>query len=309
MRFFPAPGARWWFASALLATTLTAAATPRELITCGRDKVMILDLDAPRDASGAPAIVWTWRAAGRADLPVELHGLFRSTAECKPVDGGRQILIASSGGAVALVERASGAVVFYGRAANAHSADLLPNGRVAVAASRDPAGRAGDALILFDLSRSDREVWRTKLPSGHGVVWDAARRVVWALADQELRSYQLAEWNSSAPRLALVASHPLPEGGGHDLYPIPATNFLSVTTEKRCWLFDREQRKFAPHPFLARRAAVKGIAEHPGTRQIAFTEADRPHWWTTRIQFLKPEDRCAIPGEQFYKARWNLPAP
>jgi hypothetical protein len=283
-------------------------AVTRELIVCGREKVLILDLDS-RDSAGSPKIIWSWRAPGRTDLPAEYHPLFRSTDECKPVEGGRRILITSSSGAVALVERAIGAVVFYGRAVNAHSADLLPNGRIAVASSRDPKENKGDALILFDITQSNRELWRTELPSGHGVVWDEKRRVVWVLADRELRSYQLTAWNSATPTLARLATIPLPEGGGHDLYPVPGTAFLSLTTTSRCWLFDRDKQAFSPHPLLAAHASIKSITEHPVTRQIAFTEAERPNWWTTRIQFLHPDETCSVPGEQFYKVRWNVTAP
>src|SRR5436190_16636480 len=302
---------RAWRFGAMLAATCTVAfaassePVSRELIVCGREKVFIVDLNA-RDGSGTPKTVWSWKAAGRADLPAEFHPLFRSTDECKPVDAGRQILITSSGGAVALVDRAKDAVVFYGRAVNAHSADLLPNRRIAVASSHDPKGNRGDALILFDLAQPDRELWRTELPSGHGVVWDETRHIVWALSGQELRSYHLADWNTPGPKLTRTAAIALPDKSGHDLYPIPGTAFLSVTTERHCWLFDRDKRVLLPHPMLADRAGIKSINEHPVTRQIAFTEAESPNWWTTRIQFQKPDETCAIGDEQFYKVRWNV---
>ena len=278
----------------------------RQLITCGRERVHILDLDA-RDAAGAPKILWTWQAGGRPDLPADYVPLFRSTDECKPVDGGRRILVTSSSGAVALVERKDGAVVFYGRAVNAHSADLLPGGRVAVAASRDPRGNQGDALILFDIAQPGRELWRTALPSGHGVVWDEKRQVVWALADKEIHRYRLADWKTATPRLERVATVALPESGGHDLFPVPGAHDLSVTTSSRCWLFDRDRGTLRPHPALSERAAIKSIAQHPVTGQIAFTEAERPNWWTTRIQFLNPAETCSVGSEQFYKVRWNVP--
>src|SRR5262249_49352827 len=150
------------------AASIHAAPLARELITCGREKVLILDLNA-RDAGGTPRTIWSWRAADRAELPPDVRALFRTTDDCKPVDGGRRILItASRGGGVALVERANGAVVFYGRAVNAHSADLLPNGRIAVAASHDARENKGDALVLFDVKQADRELWRTELPVAHG---------------------------------------------------------------------------------------------------------------------------------------------
>ena len=106
-----------------------AAPLARELITCGRDKVLILDLNA-RDAVGTPKTIWSWRAADRAELPADVRVLFRSTDDCKPVDGGRRILITSSSGGVALVERANGAVVFYGRAVNATRPTCCPVSQV-----------------------------------------------------------------------------------------------------------------------------------------------------------------------------------
>ncbi|MDO8539466.1 MAG: DUF6528 family protein [Opitutaceae bacterium] len=280
-----------------------AARANRELVVCGRDEVFILDLDA-RDAAGAPKKIWSWQAAGRRDLPAEYHGLFRSTDECKPFDGGRRILITSSGGAVALVDREKDSVLFYGRAVNAHSADLLPNGRVAVAASRDPQGTKGDALILFEIASPGRELWRTELPTGHGVVWDESRKILWALADREIRRYQLVDWETTAPRLRLVGGLQLPEGSGHDLYPVPHTSFLSVTTAAHCWLFDRDVNALVPHPALSARSSIKCISQHPITGQLAFVEAERPNWWSLRIQFLHPDQSCSVPDEQFYKVRW-----
>jgi hypothetical protein len=285
---------------------LAATEPRRELITCGREKVLILDLNS-LDAAGTPKILWTWQAEGRAELPAEYRSLFRSTDECRPVEGGRRILIASSGGAVALVNRATGHVDFYGRAVNAHSADLLPRGRIAVASSRDPRDGKGDSLILFDVTQPGRELWRTDLPSGHGVVWDEQRQSLWALSDEEIRIYRISAWNTDTPRLLLDQAVRLPEAGGHDLSPVPGTAFLSVTTNGHCWLFDRDSKKLTRHPLLGDRAAIKCIGVHPATGEIAYTEAERPNWWTTRIRFINPENTCSVSGEQFYKVRWNVP--
>lgn len=285
-------------------TPVLSQSVSRELITCGRERVHILDLNR-RDANGTPKITWTWQAAGRADLPKDYHALFRSTDECKPIDGGRRILIVSSGSGVALVDREKDSVLFYGRAVNAHSADVLPGGRIAVAASRDPRENKGDALILFDITMPGRELWRTDLPSGHGVVWDEKRAIVWALADQEIRGYRLSDWKTPAPKLERIAAIPLPERGGHELHPVPGTSMLAVSTATKCWLFDRDAKTISPHPKLAEKSSVKCISVHPTTGQIAFIEADRPNWWTEKVRFIEPDDTFTLPGEQFYKVRWN----
>ena len=280
------------------------AGAPRELVVCGWDEVFILDLDA---AGTAPRRTFSWRARNRADLPDEFEKLFNSTDECKPVDGGRKILITSSGSGVALVDRVADRVLFFGRAANAHSADLLPGGRIAVAASHDNAGK-GDRLILFDAARSDRELWSDELPWGHGVVWDEGRRVVWALADKDIRAYELRDWESAAPKLQRVATIALPEGGGHDLSPLAGTPMLAISTNNRCWLFDRDARTFRAHPDLGDKPRVKGISHHPATGQLAYVQAEGKDWWAERIHFLHPAGTLHVPGEHFYKVRWNVTA-
>src|SRR6185436_3535907 len=115
----------------LLASCATGRGTtrPSDLIVCGGDEVVILDL---RDF---PKQVWSWRAADRPELPEAFRKKFGSTDDCKPVDGGRKILITSSGGAAALVERSTGKVLFYAAVPNAHSAEVIPGNRLVAASS------------------------------------------------------------------------------------------------------------------------------------------------------------------------------
>jgi hypothetical protein len=273
---------------------------PHELIVCGWDEVFILELPE----AGPPHKVWSWRAAERPDLPEEFRGLFGSTDECKPIEEGRKVLITSSGGAFALVDRARDRVLSYGRAANAHSADLLPANRVAVAASHDRAGK-GDRLLLFDLTRPAQELGSEELPWGHGAVWDPQRQRLWALSNEDIRAYRLRQWDTATPRLERVAILPLPEGGGHDLYPLAGTPHLTVTTRQHCWLFDRDTHTFAPHPSLAEHAGVKSISVHPDTRRVVHVQAEGEHWWAERLHFLNPVETIHHAGQHYYKARWN----
>lgn len=274
--------------------------TVRELVVCGWDEVFILRFE--REAEDSRSRTWTWRAKGRADMPDDIEALFNTTDECKPFEGGSKILVTSSGGGVAFIDRVKDRVLFYGRAANAHSADLLPRGRVAVAASHDRAGK-GDRLILFDLATSDRELSSVELPWGHGVVWDEQRRLLWALADEDIRVYELGDWKSTTPKLQRVALIPLPERGGHDLSVVSST-LLAISTGNRCWLFDRDARTFRPHPELGDKPGVKSIAHHPQTGQIAYVQAEGKNWWAERIHFLRPAGLLHVAGEHFYKARW-----
>lgn len=274
-----------------------------ELILCGWDEVFILDMAQQQD--GMPKKVWNWRVKDRSELPEHMRSKFNSTDECKPFDGGKKLLITSSGDGVAVIDRETGTVRFYATVPNAHSAEILPGNRVVVAASHKDDAR-GDRLIVFDLDESEKELCSDELPWGHGVVWDETRQVLWALADKDIRVYELEDWDTAKPLLAREAIIELPEGGGHDLYPIPGTNLLSVTTGRHCWLFDRDKRNFKLHPDLSEERGVKSISVNPLTNQLVYIQAEGGHWWSERVHFLHPEHDLHFSGEHFYKARWNI---
>ncbi|MXY47725.1 MAG: hypothetical protein F4Y38_00355 [Gemmatimonadetes bacterium] len=272
-----------------------------ELIVCGWDEVFVLEIGQTKD--GTQRKVWSWKATDRNELPGYLRTRFGTTDECKPIDGGKRILITSSGGGAALIERETSSVVFYASVPNAHSADLLPGHRIAVAASHAPGG---DRLIVYDLGTPDRELLSEELSWGHGVVWDETRQVLWALSDTKLWMYHLENWYTSNPSLATVKAINLPDVSGHDLIPVGDTAFLAVSTEKHCWLFDRDRMIFSPLPRLANEKDVKSISIHPDTDQLVYVRADPGEWWSETIRTLNPDSDLPFPGEHIYKARWNV---
>ncbi len=291
-----------WLLLAVVALVASVARplAAEELIVCGWDEVFVIDVGEAN--ATPPAKIWSWRAAECSNLPEAWAPLFRTTDDCKPVAQGRQILITSSGGAVALVDRQTKEAVFYARAANAHSADLLPGNRVAVAAS---VSDQGNRLIVFAPGTPGEELWSDRLYSAHGAVWDNERKLLWALGDDQLRGYRLLDWDGLKPRLELAARHTLPEGGGHDLSPVPASPELIVTTSRHVYRFNRDRPGFQPFEKLADRESVKGVSIHPTTGRVAFVQAERPEWWSDDIGFLNPDGRLTFAGERLYKARWN----
>jgi hypothetical protein len=171
-----------------------------DLLVCGWDEVYILNV-----ATGAKS--FSWKEAERPELPDAYKTKYRTTDDCKAVSGGRVLITASSDG-VALVDRKSGKTTFWGACANAHSADLLPGDRIAVACSTRDTG--GNRLAIFDGSVPERELYSTELYSGHGAHWDAKRKLLWALGNTELRSYELVDWESKRKRrTSKVASRTL----------------------------------------------------------------------------------------------------
>lgn len=273
-----------------------------ELIICGADEVFILDLDQRVD--GNPQKVWSWRAAGQSGLPEHMLHKFNSTDECKAVAGGTKILITSSGDGVALINRQTNALEFYATAPNAHSADLLPGQRIAVAASHKE-DLPGDRLIVYDLNEPENELCSDELSWGHGAYWDESRNTLWALSNSHIQAYALADWDSPRPSLQRIATIELPERGGHEFNPMPDGSSLLISTSQHCWLFDLDRRNFTPHPDLGETAKIKSIAVHPHSGQLAYVQGEGGNWWAENIHLLHPEDNLHFAGARLYKARWN----
>ena len=281
------------------ATAAGRQAGETELAVCGWDEVFILALgDGPVPAHRK---VWSWRAGDSSGIPADMRALFRTTDDCKPVDGGRRILISSSGGAVALVDRETRKASFSARVTNAHSIEMLPGGRIAAAASVSTAG-TGDRLVIFDAA-TGKELASDALRSAHGVVWDDTRGVLWALGGDVLRAYSVSGTGGST-RLERTYELPLPSEGGHDLVPIPGSSQLFLSTVRRCFSFDRDRRLLSPHDLLGDRADIKSYNVHPRTGRVVYLQAESPNWWTEHLHFQRPDGTLRLPGERLYKARW-----
>lgn len=143
-----------------------------------------------------PSTVTRWSWDPTADGVIRTNNLtasFTGTVECKPVDvlpthlnghssppvagAGMQLLVVSDTGGVAIVDRPSQRVVFCAKVPGAHSAALLPDGRVAV------VGSNGNRLAVFDIAAGldprlklvntcqHDPVAEAKVDGAHGVVW------------------------------------------------------------------------------------------------------------------------------------------
>ena len=286
--------------SLLMVLGLLGPATPavaESLVVCGWDEVFVLDVTTPT----APRKTWSWRAADRPELPEAYRSLFRTTDDCKPIGADRMLITASSDGA-ALVDVASGKALWWGRCGNTHSAEWLPADRIVLACSVRP--ETGNRLVVFDARTPDLPRFSTELESGHGVVWDASRQRLWALGLRELRAYTLVDWNSDTPSLHLAARYPLPGEGGHELSAVPRSPQLIVSATDGVWRFDRDSERFTPDRDLHRLAHVKSAVIDERSGRLAWTQADEPEWWTSRIRFAHPEATVTLPGERLYKVRW-----
>lgn len=275
-------------------------ATTSTLFACGGPEVLTLTLRMERNTVDVVDRT-DWEAGQSEGMPAAMVPKFRTTDDCKPIDGGTRLLVTSSADGLAIVERATGKTEFYATVPNAHSAEVLPGGRVVAAASTSPTG---NRLILFDRTKSDVELFTTPLVSAHGTHWVEEERTLWALGLQELQAYALADWESATPSLKLRETFRLPSRGGHDLSPVPGTSQFIVTTVEEVLIFDRSTGQFVRHPEIGSLVNVKSVSIHPTTGRTAFTLADPPDWWTYTVRFLDPEATLPFPNDRLYKVRW-----
>jgi hypothetical protein len=260
---------------------LASCSAPDALLVCDRTEVAVVDLAGRK--------TWSWSTS---EAPEAIRHPLRSLDECKAVDGG--ILVTSSGGAAALIDRATKRVVFHALVPNAHSAERLPDGRIVVAGSTAPEG---NRLVLFDPVPGATPLWTDELYSGHGAVWDAKREVLWALGGKELRSYRRKDVGFER-----AETFALPDDGGHDLREVPGTSKLVLTTNPSAWFFDRDAKTFEKVPGFDAIKAVKSLDIHPSGR-IAYVKAEKSHY-AEYVRLLSPPGEVHVPGAALYKARW-----
>jgi hypothetical protein len=271
-----------------------------ELIVCGDNQVTIFDVNQSRDT--IPHITWQWQADDASTLPDEYRNqYFQSIDECKPVASGTQLLITSSAGGVALIDIASKNITFYALVGNAHSAELLPNNRIAVMSSTHDQG---NRIVLFDIERPETPIFHDSIYSGHGVIWDNKDELLYALGYDELRAYDLKDWNTESPSLEIIKSWKIPGESGHDLSNWSRDhNKLILTEHESVWLFDKSTHKFKPFVPLRARENVKAISHHPSTHRMAYIQAEIS-WWSHRVYLTDPDQWFSFPGIKLYKVRW-----
>jgi hypothetical protein len=287
---------------------------------CGDTLVSCFDAAAHPDP-GPP--LWQWDSRQAPDLTAAQRHWFESMDEVKPVTwrGWACLLCTASWqGGVVLIDRQTQRVLLAAAVPAAHSAELLPEGYLIVAAAET------NRLLLFHLDDGlfpQRPRAELVFPDAHGVVLDRATGQLWACGANQLTRVALAgnalagnapadnapTGNASAGEtLRIVHSIQLPEGGAHDLSPDPATGDLIITTSRHVWRIHPKSGQVLPFAPLAQVPRVKSISIEPATGRIAFQKGEGGNWWSDTAYILTPDGRLEmrlLPGRALYKVRWD----
>lgn len=264
---------------------------------CGGKQVSIVDMK--RSSGKDVREVWRWDITESIEgLPAGYARWLNPLDECKFVDGNKKLLLTSSHSAVVLLDIKSKRCEFYARVPMAHSAELLPNERIAVALSTHSLG---NSLEIYDIDSPEKVIWKDSLFSGHGVVWNDSRKSLYALGYNVLREYKLKDWESNTPSLEEVNSWAIPVKSGHDLIEVDETRLLVSGHEGVYW-FDTQSGEFTPFEPLKSTKNVKSVNYNPKNNRLIFTKAEES-WWTHNVYQQSPDKVITIDDWNIYKVR------
>ncbi|MGW7005981.1 DUF6528 family protein [Streptomyces sp. NPDC054933] len=326
----------------MMAVALTTGAAPASALATGRsprieasaktrslllaadqasERVLVLDpndeswADRGRRAlrSAARAALWSWSPADDGGLnALNPQRSWRNVSEAKHrvVDGRQWLLTCASAGLAAMVSYPHGDVAWAAVVGgNTHSLELLPNGNVAVAAS------TGGFIRIYTASQGPRsaEYAQFDLPGAHGVQWDDANNMLWALGESELIGLKI-DGTDARPEVEPGPTVSLSDTGGHDLAAVAKDpNRLWVTTTHHVRQYSSSEDAFVAYPGQRGidRAGVKSVGDDPETGQVLTVtpQSGNPcQWCTSTIDFHSPDGRQDTAGASLYKARWLLPS-
>ena len=273
----------------------------------------ILILKAGMDWNTPEALVWEWDASQSPEIQPEHRRWFNTPDECKPVLGATHLLMTASGGGVALVRLQDKKTLFYALAGgNPHSAELLPDGNVVSISS---AGYFTVYVVPETFTTPNVPKKQFPIPGGHGLVWDAQEKRLWALGSLVLVAYRY-NFDKAHPDFTKEFSIPVkdtPGEGGHDLCWVPGSRAL-FCTGKGVGVFDLETRQFTsirdPNGTSSHRRStqcIKSVSLSP--EGVLIYQVPSEEWWSDQIHFgnqpLTPAG--TLKNAKFYKARWWMP--
>lgn len=243
------------------------------LVVCGDNMIYMIDAEKAVDEGFDAAVTWSWDASSAADI---VGGSMIRLDDCKVVDGGTKILATSSYSWAVLLDIATKQVLWWSKSSkNAHSADLLPGGRIAVACANASNG-LGNRVQIFDIGSPNEVKSYVELGSAHGVVWNDARQRLYAVGGSTLAVYELTDWDTDTPTLTLENTYDTSGyvTGLHDLTYVNETTLL-LAGRKAAFL-NLSTGKFVSLPHFNGSTGLKSVNYDNSKGDCWYTDATDP---------------------------------
>lgn len=271
-----------------------------QLLVCGDNMIYHINADIALEKGFMSSVIWQWSSLPAMNV-VGKDGL--RLDECKPVDNNTKILATSSRGYAVLIDKATGELLWWTNSApNAHSADLLPGGRIAVACSEN-----GDVLQIYDSKSNNKVLFSTPLRNGHGVVWNEKLQTLYAAGEYVLNSYKLKDWDTASPQLTLEKSVDIRNYAPwvHELALVDANTLLIAS--RKAALYNIEKGTFVPLEHFAAMTQIKSVNYNITTGDCWYVDSTNPEGeftWSSKTICYTDDIYSAAPAKKTIK---NVP--
>ncbi|MBR5563890.1 MAG: WD40 repeat domain-containing protein [Bacteroidales bacterium] len=240
-----------------------------QLLFCGDNMIYLIDAQKAIDEGYKKAILWQWDAKSEATRMGMTEANMIRLDDCKLVDNNTKVLATSSKSYAVLLDFKTQKLLWYSTGSkNAHSAEILPNNRIAVACSE-----GGDVVQIFDIDSPNTVLFSTELPYAHGVVWNPANQRLYACGDLRIHEYSLTDWDTNSPKLTLeksISSYPHVTGL-HDMTLIDDNTLL--VAGKYAAFYDIQKNAFTKLPHFEKSSGIKSVNYNPQTGECWYTDA------------------------------------
>ena len=255
-----------------------------QLLVCGDNHLYHIDAKIAATKGFESAVIWHWDSKSVMNV-IGKDGL--RLDDCKPVDNNTKVLVTSSRGFAVLLEKETSEMLWYSSSStNAHSAELLPGDRIAVACSD-----GGDCVQIFDIAQSNKPLFSTPLVSAHGVVWNEKHQRLYAIGGTSLNVYKLTDWETSLPKLTLEKTISTKDyvTGLHDLTYVDPNTLLIAG--KWCALYDISKNSFIKIARFNSSHSIKSVNYNSTTGECWYVDATTPEgeftWSSKTIHYTE----------------------
>lgn len=293
----------------------------RALLACGSNKVYLIKTENLNwGDSYTKGLRWSWDCTSIQNICAGAKASSHID-DVVIVNDKSQILVTCSNnnGWCVLLEpdysvNGKAALLFWtNKASNAHSAELLPGGYVAVACSVD----GGDCIQLYKIGDNNEVKSSYPLTSAHGAVWNEANKRFYAIGGNILQVYT---WDQDAGKLTLEKT--INTGsyatGLHDISLVDDNTLIMGSS--KCALYKIKENTFQQVTWFnsSTTSGIKSLNFNPKTNEIFYTYAvaathEGDYDWSTKtIRYtdtpfsnynISLEKQIKVPDINMYKVR------
>jgi len=286
--------------------------SPRRLIAMGNSNVFIFDPDkAISTGDLRKSSEWMWDAKNAATKTGIDSARLDFTDECKVKEGGEKLLLTGSHGWCIYLRKSDCEPLFWtSQCGQAHSAEILPGGRIVVACSVPV-----DELQLYDINSPEKVIQTVNFKHAHGVYYSEKYDRLYAVGENNLAIFKMTDWNSDIPRLELekILRTSWYVSDVHDL--IPQDEDTLILTGNRAAKYDIKTGTLSHWKRFDGISSIKSMNYNPITKEIIYTYSNPDvcegeyQWstWKARSSYdmdpIKEETIIPTKGINGYKIR------